>query len=362
MNVLVYDVAAETAGVLSILNDFRQSLNTLGKDIQWVFVVGKASMEPSENIRVIAMPEAKKSWFHRLYYDCVVMPRFIKEHQIDVVLSLQNVCIPFVSVPQYVYMHQSLAFEQYRFSPWKKEERILFVHQNVIARFIFSSIKKARRVIVQTHDIKHKCQQKLGVSEDKFIVVPPTVSTELVQPFQPESLKGDISFFYPATPFPYKNHEVLFRAAHELIGRGCTTFRLVLTVAHVQELSAACQKLYSGLEQHVEFTGFLPRTDIMQRYTRSVLLFPSVMETFGLPMLEARLTGTPVIASDLGFSHEILDDYANARFFRPKDWFALADAMQAYIEHKAAYSRDRGSLPAASAGWADIIDAIRNNQ
>ena len=60
-------------------------------------------------------------------------------------------------------------------------------------------------------------------------------------------------------------------------------------------------------------------------YAHSVLLFPSYVESFGLPLLEARLTGTYVIASNCPFSREILDGYEKALFFDEMDYKMMAE-------------------------------------
>ncbi len=77
----------------------------------------------------------------------------------------------------------------------------------------------------------------------------------------------------------------------------------------------------------VDFKGPIPRKNVYEKYAESVLIFPSYMESFGLPLLEARETGSPVIASDTLFSHEILDGYQKAVFFPELDEKALSSCI-----------------------------------
>ncbi len=53
-----------------------------------------------------------------------------------------------------------------------------------------------------------------------------------------------------------------------------------------------------------------------------------------LPMMEARISGTPVIASDYVFSHSILDEYENTSFFHEKDCAYSANLMKAAINYQ----------------------------
>lgn len=76
----------------------------------------------------------------------------------------------------------------------------------------------------------------------------------------------------------------------------------------------------------------MPPAEVMKEYTRSVLLFPSYIETFGLPLLEARMSGSPILASDCPFSHEILDDYDGVSYFDPFRPEELAALMKQCLE------------------------------
>ena len=89
----------------------------------------------------------------RLFFDHIIAPKLIKDHDIDQVLSLQNIIIPHTSVFQSVFVHNALPFSEYRFR--LKEDRLLWIYQNIIGKNIFKSIKKADRVIVQTNWMKN---------------------------------------------------------------------------------------------------------------------------------------------------------------------------------------------------------------
>jgi len=62
-------------------------------------------------------------------------------------------------------------------------------------------------------------------------------------------------------------------------------------------------------------------------YAKSILVFPSYVESFGLPLLEAKLTGTYIIASDTPFCREILNGYDNVEFFEEMDYKKLGEQI-----------------------------------
>lgn len=81
----------------------------------------------------------------------------------------------------------------------------------------------------------------------------------------------------------------------------------------------------------IECIGRIPYTEVLSRYNRSVLVFPSYIESFGYPLAEARAMGTVILASDCPFSREVLEGYENAYFFDPFKPEELSALMEASI-------------------------------
>lgn len=92
--------------------------------------------------------------------------------------------------------------------------------------------------------------------------------------------------------------------------------------------------------------------------TARALLFPSLAEGYGLPLVEALSTGTPVIASDLPVFHEIGQGIPD--FLDPRDGPAWEDAIMAYADdHGAARAAQLARLAAYRAPtWDDHFTRI----
>src|SRR5690606_19108189 len=131
----------------------------------------------------LRFPWVKKSWAHRAYFDHFVAPKLIKKHDIDKVLSFQNVVVPHTGVPQVLYVHQPLPFVDYKFS--FKENKTFWAYQNLISRIIKKSIKKAQKTIVQTHWMKEACINQIGVHSNKIKVIPPKINIDINKYFAP---------------------------------------------------------------------------------------------------------------------------------------------------------------------------------
>ena len=85
--------------------------------------------------------------------------------------------------------------------------------------------------------------------------------------------------------------------------------------------------------QHIHFTDFIPNTQRDWLYTNAAAyIFPSLMEGFGLPGLEAMGYGAPVISSNATCLPEIYGDAAN--YFNPNNTDDIARAIDEVISNK----------------------------
>ena len=118
-------------------------------------------------------------------------------------------------------------------------------------------------------------------------------------------------FFYPANLWLHKNHEVLLLSyARYCHNAGKEAWDLVLTFheeARAEYLRSLARTL--GVADRVHFLGFLDEADLHQIWTRAgALVFPSLHEGFGIPLLEAMHYGVPIITSEEFALKEVAGD------------------------------------------------------
>ncbi len=148
-------------------------------------------------------------------------------------------------------------------------------------------------------------------------------------PPPPSGLPEKNYFLYPANYWAHKNHETLltaYRLYRHKVGTDAA-WSLVLT-GHadsrqqtLREMSAAL-----GLDGAVHFAGHLPDDAFAALWRRaSALVFPSLHEGFGIPLLEAFELSLPVLASDASVLPEVGGDACH--WFDASDPRAIADAL-----------------------------------
>lgn len=194
------------------------------------------------------------------------------------------------------------------------------------ATIVKPATRKARRIFTVSNFSRQQIIDWSDIPEDRVVVVGNGVS-EVFSPGTP-----------PRGPSPYMLH-VGRRSSHKNIPRLLQAFaasrssrigRLAFTGDPDPPTTELVRAL--GLAERVSFKGNLTDTDLADLYRGArALVFPSLHEGFGLPLIEAMACGIPVITSDVSSMAEIAGR-ENALLVDPTDVDALADAMDRVAE------------------------------
>lgn len=352
MRIVVNDIAASRGGALAVLESFHRYVREFGGDHEWVFLLGSNLLEESDRVRTVVLPEVKNSWLRRLAFDLISGRRAIRALQPDVVFSLQNTYTYGPRCPQVVYVHQSLPFQRTEnFSLWRRDERLLAVYQHLIGAVIKQSIRRADHVIVQTQWMRDAILHQTGIADDRVTSVLPDLDD--VSAYRSEVPPDVGRFFYPTSDHLYKNNDCIYEACRLLRQQGVDDLTVTMT------LDAPAQ------DPNVNPTGRIPRGQVLEMLARSTLIFPSYIETYGLPLAEARALGAVVLAADLPYAREVLDGYQNAYYFDPDSPTQLAVLMSGVISgsiSKApeAHCREAPTGMARSAAWSGVVRVLED--
>lgn len=133
---------------------------------------------------------------------------------------------------------------------------------------------------------------------------------------------------FPANYWPHKNHRMLLTAFGMFAAaRPEAKLKLVLTGSDTGlriELGQAAVRL--GLAERVVFAGYVSDEELSALLTGAkALIFPSLFEGFGMPLVEAMAVGTPILCSDVTSLPEVGGDAA--LYFDPRRPDDMAAAM-----------------------------------
>ena len=322
--VLIYDVAAERTGAITILTQYYKRY-TEDNSCKTYIVTSVIDFPKKNNVEVLKYPWTKKTRFHRLYSDLFFVHTLVKKYDIDEVINLQNIAIRGIKAFQVLYLHNAIPITDLDFD--FRREKELWIYKHITSRVIVTNLKYADRIIVQANWIKKELCQRYGISSeivDVEKIKVPVLSVE------DRIVTETPVFFYPATFFSYKNHMCIIKACELLKKMGKNNYEVVFTIDACDE-GHNMQQLINKKELPIRLVGLLGKDEMECYYKKSTLLFASYMETVGLPLVEAQGFNADIISVDLPYAREAVGTYRNVKWFRNNDSSELANIMKNMI-------------------------------
>ncbi len=172
------------------------------------------------------------------------------------------------------------------------------------------SAKLARAIIINSDSLRHEIDQYLEVEPEKIRLIPEAVDHAVFKPGDRDAARASVASLGISRPFAlfvsslwrYKNCHGLLHAwkwaRPELDGRQLVIVGAERDKEYAAELHRLVDEL--GIGDDVVFVGGVPLEDTVRFYRAAdFLVYPSLNETFGLPILEAMACGCPVVTSDV---------------------------------------------------------------
>lgn len=324
-----------------ILTVFREVINAFSdmEDIELICLVNNKSLfAPSnhKNINFIEYPEIKKSWFSRLKFEYFTCKEISKKVNPDVWFSLHDITPNVTCKRQYVYCHNPSPFFKGRYIDFKYDKKFWIF--TLFYKFLYKiNIKKNTAVIVQQSWIAEKFDEWFS-PRDLIIAKPVEIENSRELKLDKHVRPSKITLFFPAFPRTFKNFEVLSAALVILNNKGYKK-----QVAIKMTFDSKSNKYGNAFIKHcrinnidnIEFLGVLDKNEVIANYSScDAVVFPSKLETWGLPITEAKSFKKPILLADLPYARETLGNYDNACFFNCDNADELSEIIIQLIEGK----------------------------
>lgn len=363
MNIAVIAMAFSGYGTLTVYTQFLEALNSGCRDDNYHLFV--ADWMPKPSMRNVSYHVIKKrKGIHRIWFDFIGFKLLSKKIGVkwDVVVSLQGVpAIYDRRVRSITYFHQALPLYKYPIAINDRFAKTYYMYHYVYPLYVKLLLKYTDFMAVQTNVIKKKFSQKFKYDEDKIGVFFP--NSEM-----PSNIEGTcdrinnnyINFIFPGTANTYKEHLTLVKALliiKEKYPSYLNRFKIHFTAKESDNTELFNFIKSKGFENVFCFQGTMPHDDLLRMYKScDGLLFPSVIETVGLPLLEAANFGLPVIANDIDFVHEVLIGYKGIEFVTLHDYNSWAKHIISIIDTPQKFNPYRKDNNNA---WERFFDLIR---
>lgn len=331
MNILVIATTLQAGGGITIYKQFLSHLpKYIGEDKYWIFVNPVLPQVSIDGVAYISFPLQSK--LKRILLEGKLLKTEIAKLGInpDVVISLQNngyKC--FNSCKQVVYFHQSLPLYPGSYNPFNRTERMLFNYKYLFPRIVKRTWARDTQFVVQTPVVKKRFVSCFGVPTENVHVCFP--DTEKVNVTQCEAYNwGDnkIHLIFVGDDSKYRNGCTLAKAMGILSKQKPTlaeNIKIHVTSPVEKAPIMYNEVLKNGVDKNFVFEGIIKHDSLLSYYkSASALVFPSSIETVGLPLLEAAALGVPILAADVDYAYEVLKDYEGVRYTNVHNYEAWA--------------------------------------
>jgi glycosyltransferase involved in cell wall biosynthesis len=339
VRVLVNAPSVREGGSLVVLEFLLESMARLRPDIDWALAAHgsvRLSRNSPENLVCVDIGDFDRSPFGAPRWYEQGLPSAAVRLGANVVFSMTNYLpirrlpCPTVLLVQHAG-HFSDVFERLQRLHLRRADRI--AAWRLKTRWIQRSVRMATEVTVQTAAMADAIAARTGRSRDIIHVVPHGPGLAREPPSQRPTMRvGPVRIGYIAKWGVQKNFDVLLAAIERSTATG-RDVRLVLTLdpnlAENVRLMARAKAM--GLTPVIENVGNKDAAGISTLYdSLDVFAFPSLVESFGFPLVEAMAKGLPIVAADTASNREVAGNAGS--YFSPFDSEALATMLGRIID------------------------------
>jgi len=352
------------AGTLAILRDCLSFLSKYAEEqnIEVIAIVYDKSLVPFDNIRYIENKWPKKRWINRLWFEYVTLNKISKElGPVDLWFSLHDTTPTVKAARRAVYCHNSFSFYKWKLNDLIFAPKIaLFA---IFTRFIYRpNITKNNYLVVQQNWFRDGLSKMFAINPRKIIVFPPNIEHTKSSSLEKTALTKPYKFIFAASPNSHKNFEVICKAVEILKRKKIDGFQVTITLKGTENSYAEWLYKQWGDIPEIDFKGFVSSQILNDLYEQShCLIYPSKIESWGLPISEFKNFNRPILLADLPYAHETASGALKTYYFSPDDPADLASAMGKLISNDESFLVPSPQIcyedPKAS-NWRELFDIL----
>ncbi len=262
-----------------------------------------ASLFPDEgsHFQKVICPVDAKNRLHRYWFEQVRLRDYVRSHSIDLLHSLAYISPIFLPCPAVVTIHD-LNFKM-------AGHAMPLIRRWALGLFVRQAIKRSERILTVSEFSRQEIFKAYNVAPDKVIVTHEAADDALPlkktkEPGQAQAQqclnKPYIVAFSSVTA--NKNIPRLVEAFNDAKNNGALEHQLVLIGHPPLNGNGAPIRIHPD----IIWTGYLGREDVYDVLSHAdFMVFPSLYEGFGLPLLEAMAAGVPVVCSNAASIPEV---------------------------------------------------------
>ena len=349
VRVLVNALHARSGGGVTYLRNLLPGLAAdAGLDVHLCVHAEQAGAAPDDARIRVHRARFRPGFYRTLAWEQALLPILARRIGADVVFSPANFG-PLLAPRPVVLLRNALDVGKSE-RRWRKR-----LYWTVLSLMTAASALRAPRLLAVSEYARRALTRRLPDAVRRRTAVVHHGVDPLFSPPPAEAARQDF-LLAVGDLYVQKNLHGLV-AALDILRRGVPEVRLKIAGRPVDADYAdrvAAEIAGRGLGEHVELLGHVAPVALAELYRRCALfVFPSLVETFGNPLVEAMASGAPIVSADSAAMPEVLGDAA--LFFDPEDTAQMAARLATALADEA-LRRDLGARALARASrfsWAE---------
>jgi glycosyltransferase involved in cell wall biosynthesis len=327
IGIMLRHLGQHSGGVLEYTHNLLREMLALDTPHEFVLLsqepgwLGFCGNSYGDRVRELALGKAPS-----LIWDQLAVPQAEREEKFDLIFN-PKYSIPLAARCQTMFVCHGL---DWYVMPWASKLMDRLNHRYLIPMYA----RKANAIIAVSETVRQQVIDYLGVEEDRVHTVYLGVDEAFGRPIPLEKLEQVRNayrlparfFLYCGQIYPPKNFGRLVRAYAQvgpelelpLVIAGGHTWLCENEIALIDQLGISQWVLWPGWIDHQALPAFYALAE--------ALVFPSLYEAFGLPILEAMSSGCPIVTSDRYSTAELAGDAAV--LVNPAEVESIADGMR----------------------------------
>lgn len=314
-----------------------QQLDTQNEYVVFVKPDKDVCLQPSQNLKIV---EVKGKTY--IDWEQISLPKAIEQEKIDLMHFTSNTASVNIKCPFILTLHDIIYLEKF-FS----KGSLYQVAGHFYRRWNVPKIApKAEYILTVSEFEKIQIQKALGIKytklkaiynayNQKFRMIEDEVALEQVR--EKYNLPYDFIFFL-GNKAPKKNMKRVLAAYAAYVDETLTPINLVIAESSEKEVKQLLAEINrKDIFKKIILTGYVQHSELPYIYNLATLfLYPSLRESFGIPIIEAMACGTPVITSNTSAMPEVADEAA--MLVNPLDVESISQAIKKVLDNQKLYN------------------------
>ena len=285
----------------------------------------KAKLSHIYNIEIVEKKAFNLPYFFYVFYQLFFLKKDLQRHNCDLVFVPGSIFL--IDFPSILMPQNMLPFENEEIKRFPLNGRFKFFLIGLAQKY---SLIKAKGVIYLSEYAFEKIKKHALFS--KYTIIPHGITKSKVSPKEniEFNIKNPMKLLYVSPLYPYKHHEILVKAIHELVNEGLNINYKIVGGGSESNIKSLKSLITNS---NIEFVGEVLPNDISKYLSESnVFIFASTCENLPITLLEAMSHGLPIICSNYGVMPEVLDNSSDF-FFDPTNVISIKQAIsKAYFQ------------------------------